>query len=494
MRFATPTALLIALAALLGALATPAGAATRSHDRHTSTSSARASSVCAKRANRIARSQGRATTSRALRRRRRAASRRCIIRFRRSSKRKGGSGKGRGRPTESSPAPAPEPTPEPAPEPTPEPAPEPVPAPAPAPEPTPEPAPAPEPAPEPTPEPAPAPEPAPEPTPEPAPAPEPTPEPEPAPGPAPGPTPVQPGLVVGIDGGYAGWSSTESAYRAQLGAAVTRHEWDIAEPVATQDALVLKAAAQVHTRIHALLGANELGSAAHYRDWVVSFVQRYGPGGAFWDAHPEVDESRYAITSIELGNEPYFGGMSASLYADTVRPALEEIYRLALPVKVVLPNRVYGTDTSWIDTLYQRIPALNSFIYAFAEHPYWYGHDPAQTSAAGPFGRIDVGRRRMNELGAADKPIFITEYGESTANCGGECVSESVQAEHLSAMLNAAITRTEWKVEMISVFQLLDRGTNSTNRELQFGLLRQNGTSKPSYAIVHDLMQQFRGA
>ena len=310
----------------------------------------------------------------------------------------------------------------------------------------------------------------------------------------PSPTPEPPvdtgALVVGIDGGYAGWSSTETVYRTQLGAAVTRHEWNPTQPVNAQDALVLKAAAQVRTRIHALLGGNQLGNATSYREWVVAFVRRYGRGGSFWAEHPELDASRYAITTIELGNEPYFGEMSAALYADTVRPTLERIAQLGLPVKVILPSRVYGTDTSWIDTLYQRIANLNSLFYAFADHPYWYGRDPAQISPAGPFGRIDVLRRRMNEKGASAKPIFITEYGQSTANCGIECVSETVQAEHLSKMLNATISRTYWKVEMISIFQLLDRGTNSADRELQFGLLRQNGTQKPSYSIVRGMMQR----
>jgi hypothetical protein len=300
-------------------------------------------------------------------------------------------------------------------------------------------------------------------------------------------------LVIGIDGGYAGWSEEETADRIALGAAVTRHEFDITEPVNAQDALVLKAAAQVHTRIHALLGANELGDPTHYREWVIAFIRHYGIGGSFWREHPELEESRYAITSVELGNEPYFGGMSASLYAETVKPTLEEIHRLSLPVQVVLPDRVYGTDTSWMDTLYAKIPNLNELFYAFAEHPYWYGHDPAQISPAGPFGRIEVARRRMNEHGASAKPIYITEYGESTANCGSECVSEATQAQHLKEMIEAVVSHPEWGVKMLSVFQLLDRGTNSSERELQFGLLRQDGTPKPSYAIVHEAIEKYRG-
>jgi len=302
-----------------------------------------------------------------------------------------------------------------------------------------------------------------------------------------------PPLTIGIDGGYTNWSDTETAQRAALGAAVTRHEWDPLEPVDEQDDVVLDAAAEIGTRIHALLGGNQLGDAAHYRDWTIAFIRRYGLGGTFWNEHPELDEARYAIRSFELGNEPYLGEMSPGLYADTVRPTLEAVDRLGLPARIVLPSRVRGANTSWIDTLYERIPNLNSLFYAFAEHPYWYGHDPAQIGALGPLERIDALRQRMDAWGAVDKPIFITEYGESTANCGAECVSEAVQAEHLSKMLSAAIARTDWKVELISVFQLLDRGTDSSDRELQFGLLREDGTAKPSYAIVRGLMQQYRG-
>jgi hypothetical protein len=307
------------------------------------------------------------------------------------------------------------------------------------------------------------------------------------------PTQVGGRLIVGIDGGYAGWSDTEIEERAALGAAITRHEWDPAEPVDDQDEEMEVAAGQIHTRIHALLGANRLPPADQYRQWVLEFIGRYGLGGSFWDAHPELDEQRYAITSVELGNEPYFGEMSADEYADTVRPVLEEIQRLNLPVTVVLPSRVYGSNTSWMDALYERIPNLNDLFDAFAEHPYWYGHDPAEVDAAGPFGRIETARLRMNEHGANTKPIWITEYGESTAECGEECVSEEVQAQHLRQMLDAVVTRSDWGIRMISVFQLRDRGTDQSDREREFGLLRQDGSAKPSYGIVQSAIQAYRG-
>ena len=43
---------------------------------------------------------------------------------------------------------------------------------------------------------------------------------------------------------------------------------------------------------------------------------------------------------------------------------------------------IYGTDASWMDTLYPTIPNLNELFYAFAEHPYWYGHEPDPSATA----------------------------------------------------------------------------------------------------------------
>ncbi len=343
------------------------------------------------------------------------------------------------------------------------------------------------------PEPTPAPEPAPTPEPTPEPEPTPAPEPEPAPEPAPGPEPLPSSgsLLIGVDGGHSGWGSGEIAERAQLGAAVTRHEWDPTEPVSAEEAVVLAAASEIHTRIHALLGGNDLGDPTHYGEWVVAFVRHYGSGGTFWADHPQLDASRYAIRTIELGNEPYFGAMSATEYADAVLPALERIRDLQLPVRVLLAGYVYGEDSSWVDGLYDRIPDLNSLFNGFAFHPYWYAHDPAADSPAGPFQRIETLRERMDALGAGAKPIYLTEYGESTASCGGECVSEAVQAEHLGAMIDAVVARDAWDVAMLSIFQLRDRGAGSSDRELQFGLLRQDGTAKPAYAIVRAAMAEF---
>ena len=39
-------------------------------------------------------------------------------------------------------------------------------------------------------------------------------------------------------------------------------------------------------------------------------------------------------------------------------------------------------------------------------------------------------------------------------------------------MIDAVVTRKDWGVELLTVYQLHDRGTDSSDREQQFGLLR----------------------
>ncbi len=257
---------------------------------------------------------------------------------------------------------------------------------------------------------------------------------------------------------------------------------------------MLEATQLVHTRIHAVLGGDELGDPVAYREWVVAFIRRYGLGGSFWAEHPGIEESRYAITTFELGNEPYFQ-IPAQSYAESIRPTLEAVKKLGLPAKLIIPTYTNGSDTSWTDTLYRAIPELNQLFWAFAEHPYWYGHSPTAEPSNGdnPLGRIESLRRDMAAHGAAEKPLFITEYGESTASCGADCVDEAEQAEHIQAMLDAVVSHPQWRVEMLIFYQLHDWAQSSTDMQKQFGLLRADGTPKPAYGIVRAAMQRYRG-
>ena len=119
--------------------------------------------------------------------------------------------------------------------------------------------------------------------------------------------------------------------------------------------------------------------------------------------------------------------------------------------------------------------------------------DPTAAGNGSTLSRLATLRKRMNEKGASNKPIFITEYGQSTADCGEECVSEAQQATDITTLLAGVLSHPEWGVEMISFFQLHDWATESGEREAQFGILRQDGTPKPAYPIVQAAMARYSG-
>ena len=93
-------------------------------------------------------------------------------------------------------------------------------------------------------------------------------------------------LAVGIDGHYAGWTEEEIEDREALNAPVTRHEWDLDNPVSSEEQQMLAAATEIHTRVLALLGGNDIGDATHYRNFVVEFIRYWGPGGTFLGQSP----------------------------------------------------------------------------------------------------------------------------------------------------------------------------------------------------------------
>jgi hypothetical protein len=60
-------------------------------------------------------------------------------------------------------------------------------------------------------------------------------------------------------------------------------------------------------------------------------------------------------------------------------------------------------------------------------------------------------------------------------------------------MIEAAASHDEWRIERLTIYQLMDRGTGSSQREEQFGLIREDGTTKPAYDVVRQAMAQYRG-
>jgi hypothetical protein len=234
-----------------------------------------------------------------------------------------------------------------------------------------------------------------------------------------------------------------------------------------------------------------------YGDYVAKVVERYGPGGRFWRAQPDLAE--YAPTHFELWNEPYIeffsiDKVSPGRYARLAR-AGAAAGRAANPrAKFLLAADSFYTEApgvyrNWIDGMYRAVPALNSYFDAVAIHPYSSDVSPdVYTPAAGTrwqFRRIEEMRSRLVAHGAADKPLWITEVGWATCRGHDDCVSERAQAAYITRVFDYARGPYAGFVDAVFVYHMNDWGPpDRTEREYWFGLRRRDGTHKPAFRAL----------
>jgi hypothetical protein len=227
-----------------------------------------------------------------------------------------------------------------------------------------------------------------------------------------------------------------------------------------------------------------------FASFTATAVARYGPGGAFWRAHPGLASA--APVWFELWNEPYLIGptrMTAPAYAQLVVAAVKA-GRRANPVVRYLAEaentypRTTGGLGNWIDDLFAARPDLGQYVDAFAAHPY-ATPPPAPYDPSNPVlqvGRVEAIHDRIVADDSVLAPIWITELGWSTCTKRPPCVSLPQQASDVTALF--ALARTRWAayVRAVFIFGYTQAAVNPTPPgELNgFGLVDGDQRPKPA--------------
>jgi hypothetical protein len=230
---------------------------------------------------------------------------------------------------------------------------------------------------------------------------------------------------------------------------------------------------------------------------------RYGPGGSFWRAHPQLD-ARYAPQWFELWNEPYTerystGGVDPVRYAKLVRAAIEQ-GRAANPrARWLMAGELDYADASgaahdWLAAIDAADPRLAADVDGIAVHPYAFVAPTARGGVAVRyrFDRMAAIVRGLARRGAPNTPLWITELGWSTCGLRPDCTSEHDQAQWL-ADVAAALRRPPLAghVQALFVYHLRDfPGRGGDDREAHYGLLRTDGSRKPAWGVVRALARQ----
>jgi hypothetical protein len=152
-------------------------------------------------------------------------------------------------------------------------------------------------------------------------------------------------------------------------------------------------------------------SDAGYAAYAGAFAARYGPGGAFWAAHPELTAE--PVSTIEIWNEPDNGQFwtrtpDAAAYADLYAAA-----RLAIDAADPAARVIVGgltRPTAFLPAMLAARPGLAGHIDGVAVHPYG---SPRVVAA-----KVAADRAMLTGAGLGAVPLYATEFGWTTSPPG----------------------------------------------------------------------------
>jgi hypothetical protein len=172
-------------------------------------------------------------------------------------------------------------------------------------------------------------------------------------------------------------------------------------------------------------------SLADYAAYAGAFAARYGSGGAFWVAHPQLTAA--PVTAIEIWNEPdnpefwtptpdaaTYGRMylAARAAIDAANPAIRVLVGGLTNASAFLPDMIHA------------VPQLRGHVDGVALHP--YGR-PAVVLA-----RVRGARAALVSAGMGAVPLYVTEFGWTTQPPGAiNHASEGQRSADIQSVLQS---------------------------------------------------------
>jgi hypothetical protein len=270
-----------------------------------------------------------------------------------------------------------------------------------------------------------------------------------------------------------------------MGVSWIREEFD-SVPDAETDTLYRNAALRGLRILPLLQKSSALPTDVNeYANVVAAFARRFGPGGDFWAAHPELD-ALLASTHFEVYNEPYgdwYGPVEPARFAALLRTVVPRARQANPRAKFLIPvdRTPDGERHTWIDDLYRADPGLNQLFDGVAMHPYSGNRAPDQPNDPWGFVRIDEAHRALQSRGAGDKEFWITEVGWST--CPGDpewCVTEAQQAANMERLAELVRTRYTF-VDSVFYYHFIGFERDPKDTEDFYGLVHADFSPKPAF-------------
>ncbi len=202
------------------------------------------------------------------------------------------------------------------------------------------------------------------------------------------------------------------------------------------------------------------------------------------------------ITSIEVWNEANISGLSPAQYtkyalipgARGFREAGLEKHKTVTVVSTGLAPAATGNGFySPLDFLKGIYAAGGrSYFDVVGVHPYTWPEDPTVHTQWNFLQRSKELRNVMVAKGDGGKQMWATEFGFPT-NTGDRGISETAQASFITK--GAKLWKSYPWAGLLIVYSYQDLSTGGDDPENNFGLVRSNGTAKPSLGSMGALMK-----
>jgi hypothetical protein len=225
-----------------------------------------------------------------------------------------------------------------------------------------------------------------------------------------------------------------------------------------------------------------------WTSFLTELAGRYGNGGSFWRAHPELTYEPFS--DWEVWNEPnlsgYWGGDRPSprrfvrllrLTGSGLRAA-DPAARIAIGGIFPPPRPRYGISLeNFLNGVY-RVPGARGAFDAVAIHPY-------ASRPKGVVASTREARRIMNRHGGRATPLWITEVGWTTGGVrlkrSPYKATEAAQAKYLSQTFRRLIrSRRGLHLELLIWLAWQDTTQPGAPWTGFSGLTRGDGTAKPA--------------
>jgi polysaccharide biosynthesis protein PslG len=172
-------------------------------------------------------------------------------------------------------------------------------------------------------------------------------------------------------------------------------------------------------------------SPADYAAYAEAFAARYGSGGAFWRAHPDLTPA--PVTAIEIWNEPdnpefWTPGPDAATYARMYLEARSAIDAADPAIRVLVGG--LSNAAAFLPAMVAADPQLRGHVDGVALHPYG---NPTVVLA-----RVRGARAALVSAGMGTVPLYVTEFGWTTQPPGAvNHASASRRPAYIQGVLQA---------------------------------------------------------